>query len=262
MNYYTSDLHFCHENVLRYDGRPWDDINSMEYDMIDWWNKKITSDDDVYILGDLCFGNAGNWRRIVPQLNGRKHLIIGNHDLRGQFPEDIVAMFAEPPVPYKVVKDGDYYVLMSHYPMISYHHDSNPNTLMFYGHVHNTPEFDAVMESVNTMKECCQAVGFDYRGRLYNCWCGFYGWVPASLMEVLTNKYSHCRIKQGNNIKTIETRNMNNTEYSKAKRNPLKPNERQKKYQHINDQFGPALNKLAGNEASDKSSEEKHITQK
>lgn len=153
MNYYTSDLHFCHKNILTFDARPWLDISAMEDDMIYLWNQKITDDDDVYILGDFCWGNAGNWRRVLPQLKGRKHLIIGNHDLRGQFSDDIVAMFAEPPVPYKVIKDGEYYVLMSHYPMISYHHDTNPNTLMFYGHVHNTKEAQVVKEAIKAMKE-------------------------------------------------------------------------------------------------------------
>ncbi len=192
MNYYTADLHFCHENVIRYEDRPWDTADSMELDMIERWNRKVTADDDVYILGDFAFGNSGNWRRILPQLNGRKHLIIGNHDLRGRFPDDIVAILAEPPVPYKVIKDGEYHVLMSHYPMVSYQHDSKPGTLMFYGHVHNTPEFDAVKAAVKTMKERCRAAGFDYQGRLYNCWCGFFGWAPATLEEVLANEHAGC----------------------------------------------------------------------
>lgn len=50
---------------------------------------------------------------------------------------------------------------------------------------------------------------------------------------------------------------MNHSEYSKAKRKPLTPEERQKKYKHINDQFGPALNRLAGNEPSRKYPEER-----
>lgn len=191
MNYYTSDLHFCHSNILNYDMRPWSDVSAMETDMTRLWNEKITEEDDIYILGDFCWGNAGNWRRIMPQLRGRKHLIIGNHDLRGQFPDDIVALLDEPPVPYKVIKDGEYWVIMCHYPIIAYHHDTDPNTLMFYGHVHNTSEAQAVKEVVKTMKKCCQAVGLDYRGRLYNCWCGYYGWVPASLKEILVNRYSH-----------------------------------------------------------------------
>ncbi|MBP3265899.1 MAG: metallophosphoesterase family protein [Clostridiales bacterium] len=190
MNYYISDTHFCHKNIMRYDSRPWNDVVEMELDMIDWWNAKVSDNDDIYIIGDFCWGDANDWKRILPKLKGRKHLILGNHDAKA-LREDVSSLFAEKPTHYKEIKDGEYKIVMSHYPMISYHNDTDANTLMFYGHVHGTLEFDAVMESVKTMKECCRAVALDYRGRLYNCWCGLYGWTPATLMEILTNKYSH-----------------------------------------------------------------------
>ena len=187
MNYYTADTHFCHANVMRYDNRPWDDVDTMEADMIERWNRKVGAGDDVYILGDFCFGNSEDWRRILPQLNGRKHLIKGNHDLR-KFPDDILAMLAEPPRPYTLVEDGGYRIVMSHYPMISYYNDHNPQTLMFYGHVHKTIEAGAVTDAVKVMKERCRAEGFDYQGNLYNCWCGFFDWAPATLGEVLASE--------------------------------------------------------------------------
>lgn len=187
MNYYIADMHFGHGNILRYDSRPWDDLTTMENEMIHLWNGKVSDCDDVYILGDFCWGKPDDWRRILPQLNGKKHLITGNHDLK-KFPADVLSLFAERPVPCKEIKDGCYKVILCHYPMISYNNDGDPNTLMFYGHVHNTVEFSAVTESVKTMKECCEANGFDYCGRLYNCWCGFFGWAPASLEEILSSK--------------------------------------------------------------------------
>ena len=187
MKYYTADTHFCHANVMRLDHRPWDDVDLMNRDMIDLWNDRVSDDDDVYILGDFCFGNAGNWRRILPLLNGRKHLIKGNHDLRA-FPEDIAALLAEPPCPYKVVNDGEHFVMMSHYPQIAYMRDSKPNAVMLYGHVHNTIEFAGVKDAVRAMQARCHDAGFDYQGQMYNCWCGFFGWAPATLEEVLANE--------------------------------------------------------------------------
>ena len=41
MNYYTADTHFCHANVMRYDNRPWDDVDVMEANMIERWNRKV-----------------------------------------------------------------------------------------------------------------------------------------------------------------------------------------------------------------------------
>ena len=187
MNYYTADTHFCHARAISYDGRPWDDVDAMEADMIERWNRKVGAKDDVYIIGDFCFGHAENWRRILPQLRGRKHLVKGNHDLR-KYPDDILSMLAEPPAPLMFVRDNGYKIVMSHYPMISYNNDSDPQTLMFYGHVHTTIEFGAVKEAVKAMKERCCAEGFDYQGNLYNCWCGFFDWAPATLEEVLANE--------------------------------------------------------------------------
>ena len=49
---------------MRYDRRPWDDVELMDRDMIDLWNDRVSDSDDVYVIGDFVFGNAGNWRRI------------------------------------------------------------------------------------------------------------------------------------------------------------------------------------------------------
>lgn len=185
MNYYIADTHFCHKNILRYDDRPWDSLEEMESGMTALWNSKVTDDDDVYILGDFCWGHYSDWKRILSGLKGRKYLIPGNHDPKS-FPEDITGLLAEEPVHYKEIKDGDYYVILSHYPMISYHHDSHANTLMFYGHVHATVEADAVTEAVNAMKERSHSAGFDYQGKLYNCWCGLYSWAPATLDQIIS----------------------------------------------------------------------------
>ena len=189
MKFYISDTHFRHKNILRFDGRPWDDTAAMENDMIALWNSKVQKSDEVYILGDFCWGLADAWREILPKLHGKKFLIQGNHDLK-KIPEDVRRSFVGISG-YKEIKDGDYNVILSHYPLIAYKHDADPNTIMLYGHVHNTDEFRAVKESVQTMKECCAAKGYQYRGRLYNCWCGFYGWMPATLNEILVNKFNH-----------------------------------------------------------------------
>ena len=190
MIYYTADMHFGHKNILRYDSRPWTDVQEMETDMILWWNRKVKPEDDVYIIGDFCWEGARAWKRILTKLNGSKYLILGNHDQKAGR-EDVRALFAERPTPYKEIRDGEYTVVMSHFPMISYNYDAYENTVMLYGHVHGTLEFDAVMEAVKTMHRISRNSGFDYAGKLYNCWCGLYGWVPATLQEIMDNKYSH-----------------------------------------------------------------------
>ena len=146
---YIADCHFRHPNVLKFDNRPWDNVEDMEHDMIALWNAKVNKADDVYIIGDFCWGTAGAWREILPQLKGNKHLIRGNHDL-DQIPQGIKFASVSD---YKEVKDGGYRVCMCHYPMIAYKHDNNPNTIMLYGHVHQTREERMVKAAVEAAKE-------------------------------------------------------------------------------------------------------------
>lgn len=80
-----SDPHFGHANICRftnYDGsklRPWDDVDQMNAEMIEWYNELVDDADRVYILGDVAFSPA-RMREFVGQLKGRKVLIPGNHE--------------------------------------------------------------------------------------------------------------------------------------------------------------------------------------
>ena len=55
MNYYISDLHIGHANVIRFDKRPFADLNEMHRAIIDNWNSRVKTDDTVYILGDFIW---------------------------------------------------------------------------------------------------------------------------------------------------------------------------------------------------------------
>ena len=48
-NFYISDLHIGHENILRFDNRPFADVNEMNNKLIENWNARVRSDDTVYI---------------------------------------------------------------------------------------------------------------------------------------------------------------------------------------------------------------------
>ena len=53
MNLYISDTHFGHKNVIKYDNRPFADVDEMDHCLIKLWNARVQSDDDVYIIGDF-----------------------------------------------------------------------------------------------------------------------------------------------------------------------------------------------------------------
>lgn len=80
MNYFISDLHLGHKNSLKFDNRPFNTIEEQDKFIIENWNKTITNEDDVYILGDFSWYKSAKTIEIYSNLKGKKHLIIGNHD--------------------------------------------------------------------------------------------------------------------------------------------------------------------------------------
>lgn len=75
----TSDTHFNHKNVIKYCNRPYKDVDEMNQSLIKNWNSCATPQDDIYHLGDFCFGDPSS---IIYQLNGNIFLVPGNHDHR------------------------------------------------------------------------------------------------------------------------------------------------------------------------------------
>lgn len=85
--FFTSDQHFGHENILRYEaekrvneyGQPFKTVDRMNDYLVDCWNANVGDSDEVYCLGDFSF-KLQVMREIMPLLNGKKILIVGNHD--------------------------------------------------------------------------------------------------------------------------------------------------------------------------------------
>ena len=50
MFFYTSDLHLGHVNVIRFDKRPFADVEEMDQYIINRWNDRVSEDDTVYIV--------------------------------------------------------------------------------------------------------------------------------------------------------------------------------------------------------------------
>ena len=78
----VSDTHFNHKNILKYEAekRPFHDINEMNEVLIKNWNSVVGENDIVWHLGDVGMGSPDNLKQFVSRLNGRKFLIMGNHD--------------------------------------------------------------------------------------------------------------------------------------------------------------------------------------
>ena len=44
------------------------------------WNNTVKKEDRIFVLGDFCLSGKNKIIEIGKQLNGRKTLILGNHD--------------------------------------------------------------------------------------------------------------------------------------------------------------------------------------
>ena len=137
-NYYISDLHLRHANVIRLDGRPFANMEEMEAEIIRRWNKRVTPHDTVYIIGDFCWQTSNAWIPILQQLKGRKVLIRGNHDPK-HIDGKLAKMFDDIK-DYKEITDNGRRVCMSHFPIMFYNKSYHSNSYMLCGHVHTTKE--------------------------------------------------------------------------------------------------------------------------
>jgi calcineurin-like phosphoesterase family protein len=80
MDFFTSDTHFGHLNIIKYCERPFDSVESMNRAMIDRWNAVVSDSDTVYHLGDFALGPKLLWKTYRYELNGQIIFIAGNHD--------------------------------------------------------------------------------------------------------------------------------------------------------------------------------------
>ena len=79
--FFTGDTHFGDPRALRFDHRPFRSLDEHDAALIANWNTTVGPDDEVWHLGDFALGPAPDKiAEMLNQLNGRKHLIVGNND--------------------------------------------------------------------------------------------------------------------------------------------------------------------------------------
>lgn len=127
-----ADTHFGHDNIIKYENRPFKNAQEMDKRIIELWNSTVGKEDLVYVLGDFTLSRRKEIiKSLVDQLNGGKVLIMGNHDTRK--PKDYVEcgfkVATRKPI---MVEPG---IILMHEPFV----DPSliaPNYIYFFGHVH------------------------------------------------------------------------------------------------------------------------------
>lgn len=186
MNYYISDLHIGHENVIKFDNRPFKDTDEMFEAILSNWNNVVANKDTVYILGDFIWLKENMWYDIVKQFKGHKVLIKGNHDVK-QFSQTTKGLFSDIK-DYLEIKDNGKRVIMCHYPILFYRADYNTDMYMLYGHVHNTREMDYVQQFRKTIRKNIREEDNSCpKGQLLHVGCmeEYMNYTPRRLDEII-----------------------------------------------------------------------------
>lgn len=78
--FFTSDWHIGHENCIKFDNRPFKNLDEMHEALITNFNKQVPIDGLTYFLGDMFTHGSELTKSVITRLNGTKILIRGNHD--------------------------------------------------------------------------------------------------------------------------------------------------------------------------------------
>ena len=194
--YFTSDFHLFHNNVLKFDNRPFDDVHQMHQVIEQRWNETVNPDDIVIYLGDLSFARREDKQYVedmLKRLNGHIHFIMGNHDKIEEIKKlpklESVQDYLEVRITHNV--DSDLHIgakikvetlfCCMHYPIYSWnkrHHGS----YMIHGHCHGNLHHGE------------EASFYDER-RVIDAGCMLHDYRPISYTKVI-EKLSHIKVEK------------------------------------------------------------------
>lgn len=144
--WFTSDTHFGHKNIVKFDETPFSSIEEYDEALIKRWNSVVGKNDIVYHLGDFAMTNNKDLlKSYFNRLNGRKRIILGNHDhckIAFYYEMGFEKVYDKP----VIVKN---FFILSHEPMFI-----TPSMPYFniFGHVHIHPAIQT--KTPNSMCVC------------------------------------------------------------------------------------------------------------
>lgn len=169
--FFIGDLHFGHKNITQL--RPeFKSIHDHDEFIISTWNDKVKKNDLVFVLGDVAFTKEGLEK--VKELQGRKILLLGNHDEEDihrylVFFETVKGLY-----PYKD-ETGRYW--LSHAPI---HVQELRGRTNIHGHSHTKYVTKATSDNED----------WEVDDRYYNASCEIVNYEPKTTKE-LNSHYEH-----------------------------------------------------------------------
>lgn len=174
MNFYISDLHIGHENVLKHDGRLFKNTDEMASEIIRRWNSVVTFNDSVYVLGDFAWKNIEGLE-VLSQLVGKKYFILGNHD---KLTNEMRAYFGWVK-DIATVEDNGVQVVLCHYP-VAHWRNQYRGAVHLYGHIHNTKDNTAF----DRYREIYKELEIPFECYNVGCTMPYMDYTPRTLEEI------------------------------------------------------------------------------
>lgn len=130
--YIISDTHFGHKNIIKYQKRP---QNSDEL-INDRWNNTVKKKDTILHLGDLTLGTFAEAKKHTENLQGRKFIILGNHDIHSESWYNRLKFAVIPSILYTYIDENyrSFPILLTHEPVLAL----PLGWYNIHGHTHNT----------------------------------------------------------------------------------------------------------------------------
>lgn len=184
--FFTSDLHFGHENAIRFDNRPFSTVEEMDAELVRRWNAKVGKGDLVYVLGDMIWkSHNGDAEQLIRSLNGQIILIKGNHDrfLHNAKAKNVLAGVKDYDDICVTLEDGTKRRCILQHAFVPMYYGHRHQAIHLHGHSHQTEE--SVFEFM--IQELLREQGL--KPEIYNVGCMYWNYEPVTLDEILANRH-------------------------------------------------------------------------
>ena len=184
--FFTSDLHFGHENAIRFDNRPFGTVEEMDAELVRRWNAKVGKGDLVYVLGDMIWKSRnGDAEQLIRSLNGQIILIKGNHDrfLHNAKAKNALAGVKDYDDICVTLEDGSKRRCILQHAFVPMYYGHRHQAIHLHGHSHQTEE--SVFEFM--IQALLREQGLN--PEIYNVGCMYWNYEPVTLDEILANRH-------------------------------------------------------------------------
>jgi len=185
--FFTADFHLFHHNVIRFDNRPFDNVDQMHKAIEENWNSIVSPDDIVIYLGDLSFARREDKayvEKMMSTLNGEIHYVMGNHDKWDDIKKFTKFKSMQDYLEVRIThlhvgKKIETLFCSMHYPIYSWN-KKHHGTYMVHGHCHGNLHHG-------------EEANFYVGRRVIDAGCMLHDYKPISYQQIM-EKLSHIEL--------------------------------------------------------------------